>query len=125
MPQLDKVTFASQIFWLFLSFFTLYFVTTKWLLPVISTLLKVRTKYLSKISSQVTSANEETEALEHDKNFFYRESMRNTLLYLQFVDKESISWYDRQAKSFPEKKEKKLLVSKLYQQTKLLNIINK
>jgi hypothetical protein len=42
MPQLDKVTFLSQFFWLCVVFLTLYLVLVKFFLPSIARIVKVR-----------------------------------------------------------------------------------
>lgn len=36
MPQLDKVTFLSQVFWLTVTFLSLYIISIFWILPTIS-----------------------------------------------------------------------------------------
>jgi F-type H+-transporting ATPase subunit b len=44
MPQLDRVTFVSQIFWCLLTFSSLYFILLKKTLPQIAKVLKLRKK---------------------------------------------------------------------------------
>ena len=44
MPQLDKLNFFSQLFWIFLFFFSFYFILVKSYLPLFSKVLKFRTK---------------------------------------------------------------------------------
>jgi hypothetical protein len=48
MPQFDKITFLNQIFWLFLSFFFIYFLILKNFLPELAFSLKLREKVLLK-----------------------------------------------------------------------------
>ena len=57
MPQLDKVTFFSQYFWLCVFFFGFYIVCLKFFLPEISRILKFRKKRLSE-SSTITLQGE-------------------------------------------------------------------
>jgi len=45
MPQLDKVTFLSQFFWLCIAFSGLYLILVKTFLPYLSRILKVRSIY--------------------------------------------------------------------------------
>ena len=45
MPQIDKITYFNQLFWLFLSFSFYYCVLLKVFLPKISSVLKARKKY--------------------------------------------------------------------------------
>ena len=42
MPQFDSSTFASQIFWLIITFFALYFVLARTVLPKIARVLEAR-----------------------------------------------------------------------------------
>ena len=48
MPQIDKITYFNQLFWLFLSFSFYYCVLLKVFLPKISSVLKARKKKLMK-----------------------------------------------------------------------------
>jgi|TARA_B110000261_G_scaffold19268_1_gene19281 hypothetical protein len=51
MPQIDKITYFNQLFWLFLSFSFYYCVLLKVFLPKISSVLKARKKKLAMGSS--------------------------------------------------------------------------
>jgi hypothetical protein len=42
MPQLDKVTFISQFFWLCITFFSTYLILVKFYLPALARIIKVR-----------------------------------------------------------------------------------
>ena len=53
MPQLDKVTFFSQFFWLSVFFITFYIGMYKAFLPRLSRILKLRQKKMS-VSNQLT-----------------------------------------------------------------------
>jgi len=55
MPQIDKITYFNQLFWLFLSFSFYYFILLKVFLPKVSSVLKARKKKLTKGSSGSTS----------------------------------------------------------------------
>ena len=48
MPQFDKITFFTQIFWLFFFFLGFYLVFLKTFLPKLASTLKVRVKKLQK-----------------------------------------------------------------------------
>jgi len=47
MPQFDKITFFTQIFWLFIIFFSFYVVTLRVFIPEIAAVLKTRKKKLA------------------------------------------------------------------------------
>lgn len=59
MPQFDKLTFLTQIFWTTLIFFTFYCITVRIFLPRLSTVLKIRKKKLLLGSQGVTIFNDE------------------------------------------------------------------
>jgi len=44
MPQIDRITFFSQLFWLTFCFFSFYILTVSYIIPRISSILKVRAK---------------------------------------------------------------------------------
>ena len=47
MPQLDQVTFLSQLWWCFFFFLGFYFVIHKYFLPKMSRILKLRKKKIT------------------------------------------------------------------------------
>jgi len=51
MPQLDKVTWFSQIFWFLVVFLSFYFVMLFCVLPTVAASLKLRAKKLGKLSA--------------------------------------------------------------------------
>lgn len=48
MPQLDKVTLFSQVFWLLFLYFSFFLVLLKYFLPTFSKLFKIRSFFLNK-----------------------------------------------------------------------------
>jgi F0F1-type ATP synthase membrane subunit b/b' len=66
MPQLDTATYLSQVFWLLLVFFVFYILVLQFILPKLSTILKVRSKKLnegSHILEEMSSENKELGAI--------------------------------------------------------------
>ena len=59
MPQLEFVTFLSQIFWLFVFFILLYMISIKYTIPTLSAGLKVRKKFLQSYSSNISGSDQE------------------------------------------------------------------
>jgi F-type H+-transporting ATPase subunit b len=96
MPQLEFVTYMSQLFWLFI-FFTLYYaITTKYTLPTVSANLKTRKKFLEAYSSDISSSDiEEKEALTAYDNLF-TESFASTKKALDNRNKQ-ISLYSEES----------------------------
>jgi len=59
MPQLDKVTFLSQFFWLCIVFAGLYLILVKYLLPSFARIIKVRNFLAAANSADSSSESEE------------------------------------------------------------------
>jgi len=59
MPQLDTITYLSQLFWTFIVFAVFYAMMVKHILPAISTSIKVRKKKLSSIGSLSSDLGDE------------------------------------------------------------------
>ena len=52
MPQLDKFSFFTQIFWVFLTICILYYVFFNFILPLIASTLKFRIKNINNLKLQ-------------------------------------------------------------------------
>jgi len=61
MPQLDKVTFFTQISWLLVVFFSLYVILLKFVLPKLALILKLRQRKIAKFLSDSNSFKKEAE----------------------------------------------------------------
>lgn len=59
MPQLDKVTFLSQFFWLCVFYLGFYYVLVKYFLPKISRILALRKRKLSLSQEGIQSVQDE------------------------------------------------------------------
>jgi len=87
MPQLDKVTFLSQFFWLSFFFLGFYFLLAKTFLPKMSRVLKVRSRYLGGVTQSAWQEENKKVSLSQGelsadgfKNFrsFFTENFQNT-----------------------------------------------
>ncbi len=63
MPQLDTGTYASQLFWLLVTFGLLYFVLSKLLLPRIAEVLENRQSHIDHDLERATSVQEEAQGV--------------------------------------------------------------
>lgn len=79
MPQLDKVTFISQFFWLFIVFGSFYLYVWKSLLPKISQIFKVRQKKINSNNEGFTIFKEEEKSITNN----YDQILANALLSSQ------------------------------------------
>jgi len=77
MPQFDKITFFTQIFWLTIIFFGFYFFILKVFLPKIATVLKTRKKKYLIGSSGLLSLNKEQASIESSRNLLLQEFSEN------------------------------------------------
>jgi len=77
MPQFDKITFFTQIFWLTIIFFSFYFFTLKVFLPKIATVLKTRKKKILIGSSGLLNLNKEQVSVESSRNNLLQEFSEN------------------------------------------------
>jgi len=57
MPQFDTLCFLSQIFWVFLGFISLYLLLSSYLLPSLSSILKIRKRKLAQMNSNTSATN--------------------------------------------------------------------
>lgn len=64
MPQLDTVTYFSQVFWLLVLFITLYYIIVTIYLPKIAYIMKYRAAHELDRSSFILSITNEIKALE-------------------------------------------------------------
>jgi len=87
MPQLDKVTFLSQFFWLSFFFLGFYLLLAKTFLPKMSRVLKVRSRYLGGVTQSAWQEENKKVSLSQGelsadgfKNFrsFFTENFQNT-----------------------------------------------
>lgn len=59
MPQFDKLTFLSQLFWVLVFFLTLYFIILRYALPALAKQAKVRKKVLYAHQTRALAHKEE------------------------------------------------------------------
>ena len=61
MPQLDPSTFASQIFWLLICFFTMMFILSKFIVPKIAETRNLRTNKIDSYLQKAEKLKESTQ----------------------------------------------------------------
>lgn len=85
MPQFDKITFFTQVFWLTIIFFGFYFFTLKIFLPKIATVLKTRKKKFLIGSSGLLSLNKEQSLTELSRNSLLQEFSEDNKNQISFA----------------------------------------
>ena len=63
MPQLDTGTYASQLFWLLVTFVTLYYILSKLILPRITEVLENRQAHIDHDLERATTVQEEAQGV--------------------------------------------------------------
>lgn len=102
MPQLDKITFLSQVFWLLFIFLSFYLIALRFLLPTISQILKIRRKKLESDSKQLTSFKEEESfVIEHYETVLRKTFVECQKLLMEALD-SSLSWLETSLKKTNE-----------------------
>ena len=78
MPQLDKVTFLSQFFWLCVLFLGFYIMSIKHFLPQMSRVLKYRKKRLNQSHQGVDTMQEENNKVRHSTDQLLESGLKNS-----------------------------------------------
>jgi hypothetical protein len=92
MPQFDRITFFTQIFWLILTFFGSYFLILQIFLPKLAAVIKSRKKKLSLSSIVVFNLNKEQLLVNSDRNIFLQDFTEKTKTKLNLKLLLSIIW---------------------------------
>ena len=103
MPQFDKLTFLSQLFWVFIFFLTLYFIVLRYALPACSTSLKVRKKTVASFSSLAHAHKEEGSSIFAGSEKVLCESIARVRAELAQNQKLGASWSAAVARGINEK----------------------
>jgi hypothetical protein len=75
MPQLDKVTFLSQFFWLCFFYIGLYFAILKFFLPKMSLILKLRHNKLTGSLNNVNSYTQQNKKIQTNLNTLFNNAL--------------------------------------------------
>jgi len=87
MPQLDKFTFSTQIFWLLVLFFFIYIILIKYFLPAIYKVLKIRKEILDSLVTDATSLVDEEFIARNIRKELVSVSVFKTLDFLAIFQK--------------------------------------
>lgn len=95
MPQLDKVSFLSQFFWLCVFFFGFYIFQLKYFLPEISRILKFRKKRLSE--SSAFTLQEESSKVRNSASTVLENLLKNSKNVFKSSSSTSDNWFSNYA----------------------------
>lgn len=102
MPQLDKITFLSQVFWLIVVFISFYLVTLRYILPTIAQIIKVRKKKIEYNSKQLTGFKEEESFVTEHYESVLRNSLVESQKLLTGAIQSSLVWLETSMKKTNE-----------------------
>lgn len=92
MPQFDKITFLTQIFWLFFLFIVLYLDFLKNFLSEISVILKIRKKKIVVDSNLVETLKAKSISVSTARKSFFFNFIENTKNSIVDVNEISQNW---------------------------------
>jgi len=92
MPQFDKITFFSQIFWLIIIFFGFYIFILHIFIPKLATVLKTRKKKLGGGANGVSVLNKEQLHTTTEKNMLVQHFAGNAKSNATDMLSKSIKW---------------------------------
>lgn len=92
MPQFDKLTFFTQIFWLTIIFFGFYFVTLQTYLPKIAAVIKTRKKKIDSGIASIASSKIESVKVTNSLNTLLELFFNNSKSELNFNITRGYSW---------------------------------
>jgi len=92
MPQFDKITFFSQIFWLIIIFFGFYILIVHLFIPKLATVLKTRKKKLGGGANGVSFLNSEQLNVTTEKNMLVQNSVGNAKSNVHFMLSKGSAW---------------------------------
>lgn len=101
MPQLDKVTFLSQFFWLCVFFFGFYIFQLKYFLPEMSRILKFRKKRLSESSG--FNLKEENNSVRNSASTLLENLLLNSKNVFKTSFSKSDNWFSDYAQNLNQK----------------------
>lgn len=96
MPQLDKVTFLSQFFWLCFFFLGFYYILLKFYLPKVSRILALRRKKMG--YQGILSFREENHQVRENYHLFVSKAFSTTQTLFNSLCSRTLNWVDNSAK---------------------------
>jgi len=97
MPQLDKVTFLSQFFWLCFFYLGFYYIILKFYLPQISRILALRKRKMGFSQQGMVSLQQENQKVQENYEFLLSKAFGTSKnLFNTFISRTN-NWLDNHA----------------------------
>ena len=100
MPQLDHLSYLSQVFWLIVIFGSFYFITLTYILPTISQIIKTRKEKLSSYTTDSSSLKIEEKLLTYKYQEYLSKAFTNSGKALSNALEVSSTWSKEQLKNY-------------------------
>lgn len=94
---MDSAAFLTQVFWLTLIFCTFYIIVTKNILPVLSRILKVRTKKLSQGEHLLLEMQNEETNVTQNYEVALSSNIKDSESLLRQIADNSSTWVEQEA----------------------------
>ena len=98
MPQLDHLSYLSQIFWLIVIFGSFYFITLTYILPTINQIIKTRKEKLSSYTTDSSSLKIEESLITYKYQDYLVKAFINSGNALDKALETSSSWSNSEIK---------------------------
>jgi len=97
MPQLDKVTFLSQFFWLCFFFLGFYYIILKFYLPQISRILALRRKTMGFSQEGMTTLQDENQQVRENYDVLFSKALTTSKNVFNFFFSRTTDWLNTNA----------------------------
>nr|QGT76930.1 ATP synthase F0 subunit 8 [Micractinium pusillum] len=99
MPQLDKVTFLSQFFWLCFFYLGFYFIILKFYLPKISRILALRRKKMGFSQEGMISLQQENQKVRENYEILLSKALATSKTLFSTFFSRTTNWLNQNATS--------------------------
>lgn len=99
MPQLDKVTFLSQFFWLCFFYLGFYYILLKHFLPKISRVLALRKRKMSLSQEGIQSLHQENYTVRNNSDDILSKAFTLSKILLKDFFSRALGWVEMTASS--------------------------
>ena len=96
MPQLDKLTFLSQFFWLCIVYFGFYLILVKHFLPRVNRILKIRSMKMNSASgSALFEIKQENDGIQNIRDQFVPDALKESRHFFMESYQNTHSWLSK------------------------------
>ncbi|MBT4204281.1 MAG: F0F1 ATP synthase subunit B' [Rhodobiaceae bacterium] len=120
MPQLDFLTFPSQIIWLFITFTALYIIMAKIALPKLANAIELRRDIIARDLEEAEHFKDESEKAEIEYESLIKEAHSKSNVIIKETKEKLSLQFEKEKKKVEEDNSKKIIEA----ESKILNAKN-